>query len=336
MQKYIFVTGSAGFIGFHLSKLLLDEGYYVIGIDSITDYYDVELKLSRLRILKKYKDFAEVKLDITNFNSLEKIFKQYRPEFIVHLAAQAGVRYSIENPRSYLNSNIIGTFNILEMIKKYNVSHTLIASTSSVYGSNTEMPFEEIQKTETQMSFYAATKKSCEIMSHSYSHIHNLPITNFRFFTVYGPWGRPDMALFKFVKAMKENKPIDVYNNGLMKRDFTYVTDLVKAISLLISCIPKKGIKKIESDSLSPIAPWRVVNIGNSNTQNLSDFISEIENNLNCKANKNFMPMQQGDVKETYADCKLLYELTGFKPNTSIKEGIKEFCDWYSSYYLIK
>ena len=300
MQKYIFVTGSAGFIGFHLSKLLLDEGYYVIGIDSITDYYDVELKLSRLRILKKYKDFAEVKLDITNFNSLEKIFKQYRPEFIVHLAAQAGVRYSIENPRSYLNSNIIGTFNILEMIKKYDVSHTLIASTSSVYGSNTEMPFEEIQKTETQMSFYAATKKSCEIMSHSYSHIHNLPITN------------------------------------LMKRDFTYVTDLVKAISLLISCIPKKGIKKIESDSLSPIAPWRVVNIGNSNTQNLSDFISEIENNLNCKANKNFMPMQQGDVKETYADCKLLYELTGFKPNTSIKEGIKEFCDWYSSYYLIK
>ncbi len=333
MQKIILVTGSAGFIGFHLSKLLLDEGNLVIGVDSISDYYDVKIKLSRLRILLQNKNFTEVKLDISNYKPLEEIFEQYRPEIVVHLAAQAGVRYSIENPRVYMDSNIIGTFNILELVKKYNVSHTLIASTSSVYGSNTEMPFEEIQKTETQMSFYAATKKSCEIMSHSYSHIHNLPITNFRFFTVYGPWGRPDMALFKFVKSIKENKPIDVYNNGIMKRDFTYIADLVKAISLLINCIPEIGLKKIESDSLSPIAPWRVVNIGNSNSQNLIDFISEIEKNLNCKATKNLMPMQQGDVKETYADCKLLYELTGFKPNTSIKEGIKEFCDWYSSYY---
>ena len=333
MGKIIFVTGSAGFIGFHLSKLLIDEGNIVIGIDSITNYYDVELKLSRLRILRQNKNFVEEKLDIKNHHLLEDIFKNYKPQYVIHLAAQAGVRYSIENPRSYLDSNIVGTFNILELIKKYNVSHTLIASTSSVYGSNTEMPFEETQKTETQMSFYAATKKSCEIMSHSFSHIHNLPITNFRFFTVYGPWGRPDMALFKFVKAIKENKPIDVYNNGLMKRDFTYISDLVKSISLLIKCIPERGVKKTKSDSLSPIAPWRVVNIGNSSSQNLSDFISEIEKNLNCKATKNLMPMQQGDVKETFADCNLLYELTGFKPNTSIKEGIKEFCDWYSNYY---
>ena len=333
MKKIIFVTGSAGFIGFHLSKLLIDEGNIVIGIDAMTDYYDIDLKQSRLKILKQKSNFTDVKLDITNYQLLEDLFKKYNPKYLIHLAAQAGVRYSIKDPRSYLNSNIIGTFNILELIKKYNVSHTLIASTSSVYGSNREMPFKENHKTETQMSFYAATKKSCEIMSHSFSHIHNLPITNFRFFTVYGPWGRPDMALFKFVKAIKENKPIDVYNNGLMKRDFTYISDLVKAISLLINCIPERGTKKIPSDSLSEVAPWRVVNIGNSSSQSLTDFIYEIEKNLNCKAYKNLMPMQQGDVKETFADCELLYELTGFKPNTPLRQGIKEFCAWYENYY---
>ena len=210
MKKTILVTGSAGFIGFHLSEFLLKQNYKVIGVDSLNDYYDRNLKKDRLKILMAYEDFVDVRLNIINFELLSNIFDNYNPSYIVHLAAQAGVRYSIENPRSYLDSNIIGTFNILELIKKYKIKHTLIASTSSVYGSNTEMPFLENQKTEHQISFYAATKKSCEVLSHSYSHVYNLPITNFRFFTVYGPWGRPDMALFKFVKAMKENKPIDV------------------------------------------------------------------------------------------------------------------------------
>ena len=329
----IIVTGSSGFIGFHVSKKLLGSGNKVHGIDSMNNYYDVNLKKARLAILKKYKNFSFSKAKIENSKDLGKAFKKFKPSVVIHLAAQAGVRYSIEKPRVYLDSNITGTYNIIEISKKLNVKHLIMASSSSVYGANKKIPFKEIDKTETQMSIYAATKKSCEIMSHSFSHIHNLPITNFRFFTVYGPWGRPDMALFKFVKAIKENKPINVYNNGLMKRDFTYISDLVKAISLLINCIPEKGIKKTPSDSLSEVAPWRVVNIGNSSSQNLTDFISEIENNLDCKAHKNFMPMQKGDVKETFADCKLLFELTGFKPNTPLREGIKKFCDWYEIYY---
>ncbi len=333
MKKTILVTGSAGFIGFHLSEFLLKQNYKVIGVDSLNDYYDRNLKKDRLKILMAYEDFVDVRLNIINFELLSNIFDNYNPSYIVHLAAQAGVRYSIENPRSYLDSNIIGTFNILELIKKYKIKHTLIASTSSVYGSNTDMPFLENQKTEHQISFYAATKKSCEVLSHSYSHVYNLPITNFRFFTVYGPWGRPDMALFKFVKAMKENKPIDVYNNGEMKRDFTYISDLVKAIFLLIKCIPEKNQLKSKFDTLSPVAPWRVINIGNSKVQNLSAFIKEIENNLGIVAKKNYLPMQTGDVKETFANNNLLYHLTGFKPEIEIREGIKEFCDWYLNYY---
>jgi UDP-glucuronate 4-epimerase len=313
--------------------LLLKENYIVIGVDSLTDYYDKNLKKNRLKILLKYEHFSDIRLDITNFKGLSEIFDKYKPNNVIHLAAQAGVRYSIEHPRTYLETNILGTFNILELIKKHKIIHTLIASTSSVYGANTLMPFTENQKTETQISFYAATKKSCEILSHSYSHIHNLPITNFRFFTVYGPWGRPDMALFKFVKGIKENTPIDIYNNGEMKRDFTYISDLVKAISLLIDCVPKKNNRISENDSLSPVAPWRVINIGNCKVENLLDFIREIEINLGSNALKNYLPMQQGDVKETHADNLLLYELTGFKPKIEIKEGIKNFCDWYISYY---
>ncbi len=335
MTQKIVVTGSAGFIGFHLSELLLKQGKVIIGIDSITDYYDQKLKLDRLKILFNYKNFIDIRLDITNFSDLSKIFDKYNPNYIVHLAAQAGVRFSIDNPRSYLNANINGTFNILELAKIHGIKHTLIASTSSVYGANSEMPFLENQKTEHQISFYAATKKSCEVLSHSYSHIYNLPVTNFRFFTVYGPWGRPDMALFKFVKAMFNNKPIDVFNNGKMKRDFTYIKDLVEAISLLISSIPEKNKKISSIDSLSPVAPWRVINIGNSKIQDLSNFIIEIEKNLGIKAIKNYLPMQKGDVKETYANNDLLYSLTGFKPKIDIKEGIKEFCDWYRNYYEI-
>tara|TARA_B100000989_G_C19517628_1_gene462463 strand:- start:114 stop:1118 length:1005 start_codon:yes stop_codon:yes gene_type:complete len=333
MKKTILVTGSAGFIGFHLCESLLKENYIVIGVDSLTDYYDKNLKINRLKILLKYENFNDIRLDITNFKGLSEIFDKYKPNKVIHLAAQAGVRYSIEHPRTYLEINILGSFNILELIKKHKIIHTLIASTSSVYGANTLMPFTENQKTETQISFYAATKKSCEILSHSYSHIHNLAITNFRFFTVYGPWGRPDMALFKFVKGIKENTPIDIYNNGEMKRDFTYISDLVEAITLLIDCVPKKNNRISEKDSLSPVAPWRVINIGNCKVEKLLDFIREIEINLGSKALKNYLPMQQGDVKETHADNLLLYELTGFKPKIEIKEGIKNFCDWYNSYY---
>tara|TARA_B100000212_G_C27353995_1_gene524958 strand:- start:290 stop:1300 length:1011 start_codon:yes stop_codon:yes gene_type:complete len=332
-KKIILVTGSAGFIGFHLSELLLKSGNNVIGLDALTDYYDINLKIQRLKILQNYENFVDVRENLTNYQSLKIIFKKYKPNYVIHLAAQAGVRYSIDHPRSYLNSNIVGTFNILELIRIHKINHTLIASTSSVYGSNTEMPFLENQKTETQISFYAATKKSCEVISHSYSHIYNLPITNFRFFTVYGPWGRPDMALFKFVKAIKEDKPIDVFNNGEMQRDFTYISDLVRAIFLLLDCPPQINKKVNEEDSLSPVAPWRVINIGNSDVQNLSDFIIEIEKYLGKKAIKNYLPMQKGDVKKTFADCSLLYDLTGFKPQTNIKEGIKNFCDWYESYY---
>tara|TARA_A100001035_G_C27724702_1_gene473759 strand:- start:115 stop:1122 length:1008 start_codon:yes stop_codon:yes gene_type:complete len=333
MNKTILVTGSAGFIGFHLCELLLKQGNCVLGIDSVTDYYDQNLKFDRLKLLSDYEKFHDFRLDITNFDELSKVFEKFKPNYVVHLAAQAGVRYSIDNPRSYLNSNINGTFNILELIKNNDIDHTLIASTSSVYGSNKEMPFLENQKTENQISFYAATKKSCEVLSHSYSHIYNLPITNFRFFTVYGPWGRPDMALFKFVKAILDKKPIDVYNNGEMKRDFTYIADLVEAISLLIHCIPKKGEKRTQYDSLSPVAPWRIVNIGNSKVKNLSEFISEIESTLGLPALKNFLPMQVGDVKETFADNNLLFSLTGFRPKIEIKQGIAEFCKWYRSYY---
>jgi len=333
MNKTFLITGSAGFIGFHLSKMLLKSNNKVIGVDSLTDYYDIKLKQARIAILKSDSNFIEEKIDITNEQAILKVFKKYNPNIVVHLAAQAGVRYSIENPRSYLDSNIVGTFNILEGIRHSNVEHTLIASTSSIYGSNKNMPYDENQKTDTQVSFYAATKKSCEVISHSYSHIYNLPITNFRFFTVYGPFGRPDMALFKFVKAMKNNKPIDIYNNGNMKRDFTYIDDLIKGITLLLNKIPKVGQPIGKQDTLSDVAPWRTVNIGNSCSQNLMDFVDEIEKNMGFKAIKNFLPMQPGDVKETYANANLLKEITGFKPQTDISIGVKNFCEWYNHFY---
>ena len=330
----ILVTGAAGFIGACLTIKLLEMGEIVVGIDNLNDYYDIKLKQARLTEIKKQNgEWKFHKISLEDNESLKLIFKTYKPKIVVNLAAQAGVRYSIENPKSYLNANIIGTFNILELIKIYQIKHTLIASTSSVYGANKDMPFKESQKTENQISFYAATKKACEVLSHSYSHIHNLPITNFRFFTVYGPWGRPDMALFKFVKGIKEKQPIDIYNHGQMKRDFTYIDDLVKGIFLLTKCIPEKGKHIGEYDSLSPVAPWRIVNIGNSKVENLMNFVEEIESTLNCKAIKNYLPMQAGDVKETFADTNLLTDLTGFKPNTSIKYGIKEFCNWYQNYY---
>ena len=337
-SKIAFITGTSGFIGFHLANLLLKSNWQVIGFDGLTDYYDVSLKKNREQLLKSHKNFVSCRGMLENRKLMLGICKKYKPSIIIHLAAQAGVRYSIKNPKIYFDSNMLGTFNVLEISREIKIQHLLIASTSSVYGSNTNVPFDENQKSDTQMSFYAATKKANEVMSHSYAHIYNLPTTVFRFFTVYGPWGRPDMALFKFTKSILEDKEIEVYNFGDMKRDFTYVDDLVKSIKLLINKVPdlkKINIGKKEYDSISNVAPWRVVNIGNSHPTNLLDYIDEIEKSLGIKAKKKLVGMQKGDVKETSSDVYLLEKLTGFKPNTSIKVGIKSFVEWYKNYYKI-
>ena len=331
-MKKFFITGTAGFIGFHLAKLLLKEGFKVHGYDTVNDYYDVNLKIARQNILLKDKNFSTTKGLLEDHDKLTEITDKFKPDVIIHLAAQAGVRYSLENPRAYINSNIIGTFNVMEIARKHKVKHLLMASTSSVYGANKVMPFTETEKADTQLTIYAATKKSNESMAHSYSHLWKIPITMFRFFTVYGPWGRPDMALFKFVNGIINDKPIDIYNNGEMYRDFTYVDDLVNGIKLLVDCIPDN--KKIsKNDSLSPVAPFRVVNIGNSDKIKLIDFIDAIEETLNKKAIRNYMPMQKGDVTETWADCSLLQKLTNYKPETNYKDGIKNFVKWYLDYY---
>ena len=333
----ILITGTSGFIGFHLANLLLKKGFDIYGLDGITNYYDVNLKKKRNEILLQYSKFFFKEEMLENFKELESSFIFFKPDVVVHLAAQAGVRYSLENPRSYIDSNIIGTFNILEMAKKYNVKHLLIASTSSVYGSNTNMPFEETSKADTQLTIYAATKKASESMAHSYSHLWKIPTTIFRFFTVYGPWGRPDMALFKFVSAILDDKPIDIYNQGEMYRDFTFVEDLVSAIDLLIDKVPNNSEQSEfhPKDSLSRVAPFRIVNIGNSKKIKLIDFIEIIEEILQKKAIKNFMPIQKGDVQETWADTTLLKHLTDFNLKTDVKEGILKFVEWYKDYYKI-
>jgi len=331
----VLITGTAGFIGFHLAKLLLKQGFKVHGYDGMTDYYDINLKYARHKILQNNSNFAATEGMLEDNERLDEIAYKFQPDTIIHLAAQAGVRYSLENPRAYINSNIIGTFNVMEIARKYKVKHLLMASTSSVYGANTEMPFTETEKADTQLTIYAATKKSNESMAHSYAHLWKIPITMFRFFTVYGPWGRPDMALFKFVNGIVNNKPIDIYNNGEMYRDFTYVDDLVNGIKLLVNCIPNN--KKVsENDSLSIVAPFRIVNIGNSNKIKLIDFINVIEENLGKKAVKNFMPIQKGDVFATWSDTSVLKSLTGYSPNTNFKVGISRFIKWYSEYYNIK
>jgi UDP-glucuronate 4-epimerase len=330
----ILITGTAGFIGFHLAKLLLNHGYSVNGYDGITDYYDVSLKQARHNILLKNKNFTATKGLLEDADRLNALANEIQPEIIIHLAAQAGVRYSLKNPRSYINSNIIGTYNIIEVARKLNVKHLLLASTSSVYGSNTKMPFTEIDKADSQLTVYAATKKANESMAHSYSHLWKIPTTMFRFFTVYGPWGRPDMALFKFVNAILNDKPIEIYNNGEMYRDFTYVDDLVHAIKLLIDAPPSnENISTL--DSLSSVAPYRVVNIGNSNKIKLIDFIEVIEKSLGKKAIRNYMPMQMGDVPATWADTSLLQKLTNYKPKTNFTDGIISFIKWYREYYNI-
>ena len=330
----IIVTGSSGFIGFHVSKKLLGSGNKVHGIDSMNNYYDVNLKKARLAILKKYKNFSFSKAKIENSKDLGKAFKKFKPTVVIHLAAQAGVRYSIEKPRVYLDSNITGTYNIIEIAKRLNVKHLIMASSSSVYGANKKIPFKEVDKTETQMSIYAATKKSNESMAHAYSNIWKIPITMVRFFTVYGPWGRPDMALFKFTRGILNNKKIDIYNNGKMYRDFTYVDDIVNGINLLISKVPStKQLGKYKDDSLSPIAPFRILNIGNTKKVFLLDFIKEIERILGKKAKRNYMPLQKGDVKQTLSNTNLLKRITNYNPKTNFKTGIRNFLDWYLKYY---
>lgn len=331
------VTGSSGFIGYHLCRRLLDEGWRVVGIDNLSDYYDVKLKQRRQAMLSQSAGFTVVNDAVETPGTMMRLFEEHRPDVVVHLAAQAGVRYSIENPRSYLESNIVGTFEILEAARAFPPAHLLLASTSSAYGANTVMPYVETAKADHQMSFYAATKKATESMAHSYAHLFGLPVTMFRFFTVYGPWGRPDMALFKFTKAILAGEPIDVYNYGDMKRDFTYIDDLVEGIRLLIDAVPVRpeGGVVPEGDSLSPVAPWRVVNIGNSEPVQLTDYIAAIEAATGRQATRNLMPMQPGDVPATWADTKLLKSLTGYAPQTRVPEGVKAFVDWYRDYYEV-
>tara|TARA_Y100001968_G_scaffold141817_1_gene129631 strand:+ start:5579 stop:6601 length:1023 start_codon:yes stop_codon:yes gene_type:complete len=334
------ITGSAGFIGFHLSKTLLQKGYPVIGVDNLNSYYDPKLKESRLAQLEAISKISKtpfifIKANIEDNKSLEEIFIQHKPNKVFHLAAQAGVRYSIENPSSYIQSNLVGFGNILERCRQQKVEHLIYASSSSVYGGNTNLPFIESQGVDHPVSLYAATKKSNELMAHSYSHLYNLPITGVRFFTIYGPWGRPDMALFLFTKAILENKKIKVFNNGEMLRDFTYIDDSIECLTRLID---KPPFAESDFDTSLPNpskswAPYRIFNLGNSNPVRLSILISTLEEKLEIKAKKEFLPMQPGDVVSTFADTNALKDWIGITPKTSIEIGIKNFVIWYRSYY---
>lgn len=338
-QKIALVTGAAGFIGFHISKRLLDEGWRVVGLDCMSDYYDVSLKERRESMLLQSASYSSFHEKAETPNVLISLFEEERPDVVIHLAAQAGVRYSIENPRAYLESNINGTFELLEAARAYPPKHMLLASTSSAYGASKDMPYKETTKVDHQMSFYAATKKSTENMAHSYAHLFGLPITMFRFFTVYGPWGRPDMALFKFTKAILNGEPVDVYNHGDMSRDFTYIDDLVNGMRLLVDAIPTvqdgPNTHAYAEDSKSHVAPFRVVNIGNSKPAPLLDFINAVEEAIGVKAEKNLMPMQAGDVPATWSDTSLLEELTGYKPRTDLVTGVQNFVTWYRAFYNV-
>jgi UDP-glucuronate 4-epimerase len=334
----VLVTGAAGFIGFHLSKKLIDRGYRVTGIDNLNDYYDVNLKRSRLAVLKTLPGFAFVEGDITDKKSIDGLFREQSFSYVVNLAAQAGVRYSIINPYAYLESNIHGFLNILEACRYNQVQHLVYASSSSVYGANKKMPFSVHQNVDHPISLYAASKKSNELMAHTYSALYNLPTTGLRFFTVYGPYGRPDMALFIFAKAIMEGKPIDVYNEGKMRRDFTYVDDIVESIVRLVPTIPQqdKQWSGMNPDPASSFAPYRIYNIGNNSPVELLHFIEVIEKKLGKKAVKNLLPLQPGDVPETFADVDDLMRDVDFKPSTSVEEGIGKFIDWYVEYYGVK
>ncbi len=336
----IFVTGASGFIGFHLCKKLLMNDQKVIGIDNFNSYYDINLKEARLKKLIEISDSDNFKIfrnDIKNKNILKNIFQEFRPEIVVNLAAQAGVRNSIENPSEYIETNLLGFSNILECCRNYDTKHLIYASSSSVYGGNTNMPFSEKQSVDHPVSLYAATKKSNELMAHSYSHLYNIPATGLRFFTVYGPWGRPDMALFLFTKSILEGKTIKVFNNGEMLRDFTYVDDIVESINRIIykPPFPDDSFDTENPNPASSWAPHRIYNIGNSNPTPLMEYINEIENCIGVKAKKEFLPLQLGDVPATSSDCSELESLIGFKPKTSINQGVKKFISWYRNFYGI-
>ena len=334
MKSKIYITGSSGFIGFHTAKRLLNKGIKVHGFDSMNTYYDIKLKKNRLNILKKYKNFSFTKGLLENEKVLSNSISKFKPSIIIHLAAQAGVRFSLENPKNYLNSNIVGTFNILKNANKINIKHLIIGSSSSVYGANKKIPFQEIDKADHQVSFYAATKKSTESLAHSYSSLWKIPVTMLRFFTVYGPWGRPDMAYFKFTKKILEGKRIDIFNKGEMYRDYTYIDDIVTGVCKLINKAPSLNKKiKFRNDSLSPVAPYRILNIGNTKKILLLDFIKSLEKELKVKAKKRYLPMQKGDVYSTLSNSHLLRKITGYNPKTSYKTGIKKFVNWYLDYY---
>lgn len=334
-NKIVLVTGAAGFIGFHLTQKLVNQGYEVVGIDNLNDYYDPRLKHSRLDILKSLKGFTFRELDLGDKEGIDNLFREYSFPYVVNLAAQAGVRYSIINPYAYLESNLHGFLNILEACRHFKTKHLVYASSSSVYGANKKMPFSIHDNVDHPLSLYAASKKSNELMAHTYSSLYNLPTTGLRFFTVYGPYGRPDMALFIFTKAIVEGRPIDVFNNGKMRRDFTYVDDIVESISRLIPKIaqPNPAWTGMKPDPATSFAPYRVFNIGNNSPVQLLEFIEAIEKKLGKTAVKNLLPLQDGDVPETYADVDDLMREVDFKPATRIEDGIGRFIDWYLEYY---
>ncbi|WP_302179979.1 NAD-dependent epimerase [Chryseosolibacter indicus] len=332
----ILVTGSSGFIGYHLAARLLKDNH-IVGLDNMNNYYDEGLKRSRLRLLEEESNFEFYEMDLVDKEALDKLFTRYKFSYVIHLAAQAGVRYSITNPYAYLNSNLNGFLNIIEACRHHKVLHLIFASSSSVYGANKRMPFSTHDNVDHPISLYAATKKSNELIAHTYASLYNLPTTGLRFFTVYGPYGRPDMAMFLFTKAILEGKPIDVFNNGKMKRDFTYVDDVIESITRLIPKIPKpnKAWNGFYPDPASSFAPYKIYNVGNNKPVELGKFIDVIEEKLGKKAIRNLLPLQSGDVLETYADVDELIEEVDFKPSTSIEEGIGKFIEWYLKYYNI-
>jgi UDP-glucuronate 4-epimerase len=326
------VTGSAGFIGFHLARRLLEAGHDVLGIDNFSAYYDVALKESRNDLLEGYPGFSLARLALEDGAALMRAWFDFAPDVVVHLAAQAGVRYSIDHPEVYVSSNLVGTFNVLEAARKHQPMHLLAASTSSAYGANSEMPFRETDRAVHPMTLYAATKTATELMGHSYAHLFGTPTTFFRFFTVYGPWGRPDMALFKFARLMLEGEPIEVYGQGDMSRDFTFIDDLVESIVRLADVVPGAS-PPVEGDTLSPVAPFRLVNIGGGKPSALMDYIAELERALDRQATKVFLPMQDGDVPNTTASPDLLERLIGYKPETPISVGVPAFVGWFRQRY---
>jgi UDP-glucuronate 4-epimerase len=335
--RRVLVTGAAGFIGSALSKRLLEQGNDVVGLDNLNDYYDVSLKLSRLKQITMQENFKPVRLDLADRDGITKLFKEERFDAVVNLAAQAGVRYSLVNPHAYVDTNLVGFVNVLEGCRHNNVNHLVFASSSSVYGANTQMPFSVHHNVDHPVSLYAATKKANELMAHTYASLYKLPCTGLRFFTVYGPWGRPDMALFLFTKAIIEGKPIDVFNYGRMQRDFTYIDDIVEGVMRVIDRIPGPDPEWSgdKPDPSTSYAPYKLYNIGNNNPVELLHFIEILEDCLGKKAEKNLLPIQPGDVPATYADVDDLMRDVGFKPSTSIEEGIKEFVEWYKGYYKV-